>query len=237
MQKCKIKSVKPIGRAMTYNVEMKSEQHNYKIVNRSGLGVYTLNSHSAAYAYLAYQTAWLKVYYPIEFMCNLLSSEIDNSDKNEKLWTYFREAERMKLVVMKGNINNSKLKFRIEKGISALTQKPHEFIRSPFTIVDGVGKVAAEIIASNQPYKDLKEFLKKVNGSKVTTKVFKALLDHGCMDESWSMRRAEIIATYDNVKVQIGKERVSKKKQEEYIKEQGDENLGWMFGDNSDLKL
>lgn len=201
-------------------------------------GGYGFNkSHSSAYSYLAYQTAWLKVYYPIEFMCNLLSSEIDNSDKNEKLNTYFKEAERMKIVVMNANINHSKLKFVIEKGISANTKEPCEFIRSPFTIVDGIGQVAAEIIIDGQPYTDLKDFLARINGSKVTTKVFQSLLNHGAMDESWHTRRAEILAMYDSVKNEISKERTDKKKQEEYIKDKGDESLGWMFGGNSDVKL
>ena len=77
MQKCKIKSVKSLGIQKTYNVTMKSKQHNYALYDdKNGCHVISGNSHSCAYAFLAYQTAFLKYYYPLEFMSNLLTSEI-----------------------------------------------------------------------------------------------------------------------------------------------------------------
>ena len=86
MKKCKIRLIKSLGFKKTYNVTMKGHQHNYKIFDVEGNNSFiTSNSHSAAYAFIAYQCAWLKIYYPIEFMCNLLTSEINNNDKDEKI--------------------------------------------------------------------------------------------------------------------------------------------------------
>jgi DNA polymerase-3 subunit alpha len=76
---------------------MKSDQHNYKISFKDTGGIYSENSHSAAYSLLAYQTAYLKYHYPKEFFCNLLSSEIDNNDKNEKLDDYIAAANKINL--------------------------------------------------------------------------------------------------------------------------------------------
>jgi DNA polymerase III subunit alpha len=201
-------------------------------------GGYGFNrSHSAAYSLLAYQCAWLKIYYPIEFMCSLLTSEIDNSDKGEKMGTYFKEAERMGIIIKEANINKSGLKFKIEKGISKTTGKELEFLRTPFTAIGGIGQVAAELIVANQEYKDLKDFLSRVNGSKITIKVFQSLVDTGCMDDCWKMRRTELTATYASVKDEISKEKANKKKQDEYIDKFGDESFLWLGGKNSDVKL
>jgi DNA polymerase-3 subunit alpha len=78
-------------------------------------------SHSAAYSFVSYQTAYLKVNYPLEFMCNLLTSEIDNNDKNKKLYSYVEEARNMHIAVKSQNINRSGLSFKIEKGRNANT--------------------------------------------------------------------------------------------------------------------
>ena len=236
--KCKIKSVKAIGKAKTYNLTMQGDQHNYAIWDmKAEKFVITKNSHSCAYSYIAFQTAWLKIYYPIEFMCNLLSSEIDNADKGLKLDSYLKEAKRMGLVVMGANINKSKLKFTIEGATSQITCQPIDIIRTPFTTLDGVGEVAAKAIAENQPYASLKEFLNKTTGNRINSNVFKSLVNTGAMDDVWNMRRAELVSRYEDVKDEISKEKVEKKKQKAYIEEQGDEQMLWLGGSGSELKL
>jgi DNA polymerase III subunit alpha len=236
MQKCKIKSVKPIGKAMTYNVEMEGEQHNYKIVSSSGIGVYTGNSHSAAYSFLAYQTAWLKIYYPLEFMSSLMSSEIGSADKGEKMDGYLKECKNMDIVVLQPNINKSKMKFTIEDMIDKNGNKK-SIIRHPLTGIDGVGEAAAQSIMENQKYKDLKDFVSKINGSKVNTRVFQALVDTGCFDDEWNMKRAEILASYESLKNTVSKEKVDKKKQEKYIEEHGGGGFLWLGGEGSEITL
>ena len=236
MQRCKIKSFKSIGKQMTYNVEMDGDQHNYKICNGSGLGVYTANSHSAAYSFLSYQTAWLKVYYPLEFMCSLLSSEIGSADKGVKMNGYLKECNNMGIIVLQPNINKSKLKFTIEE-INGKDGIKKSIIRSPLTGIDGVGETAALSIVENQKYKDLKDFVSKINGSKVNTRVFQSLVDTGCFDEEWNVKRAEILATYESLKNTVSKERADKKKQNEYIEKYGGEGLLWLGGDGTEINL
>ena len=118
MKGFKVKSVRSLGIHNTYNVTMAGAQHNYQIIDGFGNKIYTKNSHSVAYSFISLQTMYLKVYYPLEFMCNLLTSEIDNTDKNEKLDSYIKEATRMGITVKQPDLNKSSSKFVIEKGIS-----------------------------------------------------------------------------------------------------------------------
>lgn len=201
-------------------------------------GGYGFNkSHSAAYSFIAYQTAYLKVYYPIEFMCSLLTSEIDNADKNEKLMTYINEAKRMGIIIMKSNVNRSKNKYIIEKGSDPGNGRTVENIRSPLTVIDGVGGVASESIISNQPYKNLMDFLFKLNGAKVNIRVFKSLLTNGCFDESWKLKSDDAVAQYEESRSASGKKKQkSIVKQMEYINSAGD-SLLCFGGEDFDIKL
>ena len=184
-------------------------------------GGYGFNkSHSVAYAMLAYQCAYLKVNYPIEFMTALLSSEAENQDQNYKLGRYVQQADSMKIVVKKTDINHSGLKFMIEKGFSKNTNSDIEFIRSPITMLDGVGMVASETIVQNQPYRNLENFLERVNTSKVNSKVFTALVNAGSMDvwkksKDMSIERyREVLQnSYDDVKKKVVKKKKAIEKQ------------------------
>jgi len=233
MLKCKIKSVKPIGKQMTYNVTMKSKQHNYKIVNHSGLGVYTKNSHSCAYAFIAYQTAWLKKYYPIEFMCNLLTSEINNNDKNEKLEMYIYAAQRLKIICMPPDINKSGLGFNIDIGHHKTQDKEMEVLRKPLTMLNGVGEKAVVDIVANQPYKNLEDFMRRTNARIVNTKVFSTLVNAGGMD-CWKVDREELLRQYDIIKGKLEKEKKLLAKQEKKRQEFNGQTLDIFGGDDSE---
>jgi DNA polymerase-3 subunit alpha len=230
MQKCKIKSVKSIGEQMTYSVEMAGDQHNYKVVNKFGGGVYTGNSHAACYSLISYQTAWLKVYYPLEYMCNLLSSEISNSDKGVKLNSYIAEARRMNLIVRNADINKSGLKYSVASFRDEISGEEKDGIRSPLTIVNGVGEKAAESIVENQPFANLKEFLHSVDTRKVTSRVFTALVENGCMRDSWGINDEDLLNKYADAKVEVGKEKKQKKKKEEQMEQYGGASIFSAFG-------
>jgi DNA polymerase-3 subunit alpha len=186
-------------------------------------GGYGFNkSHSCAYAFIAYQCCYLKVHYPIEFMTSLLSSEINNGDKNKKLNGYIQQAKDMGVCVKMTNINRSGLKFRIEKGMG-VSGKEIDFIRSPITILDGVGAKAAESIVANQTFTCLEDFLKRVDTSKVSSKVFTALVTAGSMnvwkrqpDMSTSVFKGKLLSSYDGVKKKVVKEKTAIKKQDAY---------------------
>lgn len=184
-------------------------------------GGYGFNrSHSCAYAFVAYQCAYLKRYYPLEFMTSLLSSEINNQDKNKKLNKYIGQASAMGIVVKKASINKSSYKFTIEKGIKVDTKEPYEFIRCPITILDGVGAVATDSIIKNKPYKNMEDFLTRVDTSKVSSKVFTALVSSGSMDE-WGVSRGDLMSSYEETKERVMKVKKAIKKQEENDKKYG----------------
>lgn len=208
MQKCKIKSVKPIGKSMSYNVTMRGGQHNY-FIEDNGKKVVTANSHSAAYSFVAYQTAYLKVYYPLEYMCNLLTSEISNEDK---LDTYLSETRRMGADLRQPNINKSGKDFKIERGVK--NGKEYDFLRMPLTAIKGIGDKAVDEIVLKQPFPSLKDFISRLDLRKVNSKVFNALVDSGAMDDVWNVSREEIKTRYEDIKKVVDKEKVSKKKQE-----------------------
>lgn len=171
-------------------------------------------SHSACYAYLAYQTAYLKYYYPLEFMCNLLTGEIGDDDQ---MSIYIRAAQRMGIKIAYPDINKSGMGFIIDE------QHEHgklvEVLRPPLTATKGIGVAAVQEITDKQPFKNLKDFLSRVDGRKVTSKVFKALIDNGSTDIAWEGKRAQFLSEYDVLKKQISKEKKDMKKQEEALDE------------------
>lgn len=175
-------------------------------------------SHSAAYAFLAYQTAFLKVNYPIEYMCSLLTSEINNNDKNLKLDSYIDQAGRMGIICMPPNINKSGLRFKIEKGFHKKRNEEIEFIRKPLTCLNGVGAKAVEDIVNKQPFTGLEDFVMRIDHRVCNSGVFKTLVDNGCMS-TWKMSNEKILEMYPVVKEQCEKERRLRKKQDEKMKE------------------
>ena len=228
MQKCKIKSVKSLGKQMTYNIAMKSSQHNYAIYDEAtGKRVITSNSHSAAYSFIAYQTAWLKVYYGLEFMCNLLSSEIGNDDK---MPLYLDQAKKMKIICMPEDINLSGLRFKIEKAKLKEGNKDVYVLRKPLTCLKGVGSKSVTSIVENQPYNSLEEFIDKIDARVVNIRVFETLVNQGCMD-SWRTDGEELLIKYPEAKKKIEKDRKAKKKQQKHMEEYGGKSL---FDDDFD---
>jgi DNA-directed DNA polymerase III PolC len=181
-------------------------------------GGYGFNkSHSVTYSYMSLQTIYLKIYYPIEYMCSLLTIEINNQDKGEKLDSYIQEATRMGILVKQPDINKSRDRFIIEKGVSQIAGqegKEIEYLRAPFTILDGVGDKAVEEIVANQPYSNLRDFLFRVDLSKVNSKVYKGLALSGCMREAWGVNNSEkLIENYEIIRPEVDKQKKNIKKE------------------------
>jgi len=177
-------------------------------------GGYGFNkSHGCAYGFISYQDAYLKTYYPLEFMCALLSSEIENNDQNERLDEYIRTAKDMGIVCKKIDINKSGLIFKIEKGVNSKGED-FEYLRSPFSVLNGVGGKATQSIVNNQPFKDLEDFLRKTDGRVVNTRVFSALVESGCMEDAWGVSKDYLLKNFDEIKKKLEKEKKAKKKQE-----------------------
>ncbi|GFO71128.1 DNA polymerase III subunit alpha [Bathymodiolus japonicus methanotrophic gill symbiont] len=131
-------------------------------------------SHSAAYALVAYQTAWLKAHYPAAFMAAVLSSDMDNTDKVVIL---IAECQDMNLMVCPPNINVSNYQFTVNDageivyGIGA---------------IKGVGEAAIEDLLrerkANGSFTGLYDLCKRVDLRKVNRRVFEALIRGGAFD-------------------------------------------------------
>jgi len=137
-------------------------------------------SHSAAYALISYQTAWLKTHYPAEFMAAVLSSDMDNTDK---LVNFLNECGSMKLTIRPPNLNVSRYAFivnasgEIEYGLGA---------------IKGVGEAAVENIIeereSHGDFQDLFDFCQRVDAKKVNKRAIEPLVFSGAMDTFGQLR-------------------------------------------------
>ena len=137
-------------------------------------------SHSAAYALLSYQTAYLKANHPVEFMAAMLSSELGNADK---VAHFVAECEAMGLGVLGPDVNESREMFTPVGGK----------IRFGLAGVKGVGELAAQrIIAereANGLFADFEDFAMRVDGRAVNKRVMEHLVKTGAFDFSRASRR------------------------------------------------
>ncbi|MFV2004475.1 MAG: DNA polymerase III subunit alpha [Gammaproteobacteria bacterium] len=146
-------------------------------------------SHSAAYALLSYQTAWLKAHYPAEFMAAVLSADMDNTDKVVGL---IEDCHQQGVEVLPPDINHSIYQFGVPDEKSVLYG---------LGALKGVGEAALDgIIAerdSNGPFVDLYDFCRRSDTRKVNRRVMEALIKSGAMD-SLGPNRASLTASLSN---------------------------------------
>jgi DNA polymerase-3 subunit alpha len=131
-------------------------------------------SHSAAYALIAYQTAWLKAHYPAAFMAAVLSADLDNTDKIADMIV---ECRSMKLEVLPPDVNHS---------LHAFTVVDRATIRYGLGAIKGVGQAAiAGIIADRDAggaFRSLEDFCCRADLYKVNRRVLETLIKSGAMD-------------------------------------------------------
>ena len=141
-------------------------------------------SHSAAYALIAYQTAYLKAHYPVEFMAALLSSEMGDADK---ILRHLSECREKKIEVLPPDVNESQQDFAVVGGK----------IRFGLAAVKNVGLAAIQsILAAREEKGDftsLPDFCRKVDLRKVNKRVIESLIKCGAFD-SISLQRAQLLA-------------------------------------------
>jgi DNA polymerase-3 subunit alpha len=143
-------------------------------------GRYGFNkSHSAAYALLAYQTAYLKTHYTIEFMAALLSSEAQNADKVVK---YISECREMKIEVLPPDVNQSFRQFAVSGNR----------IRFGLAAIKNVGDAAIDAVRAEReargPFQSLYDFCQRVDLRKVNRRVIDSLIKCGAFDDSKALR-------------------------------------------------
>ena len=144
-------------------------------------------SHSAAYALIAYQTAWLKAHYPVEFMAALLSCDMDSTDKVLKNISDCRDQG---IEVLPPDINSSGQSFTV-------TGKSMRF---GLGAVKGVGAGAVESILEARkdgPFSDLYDFCERVDLRRVNRKVLEALIKCGGFDSLHKWRAPLMVALDD----------------------------------------
>ncbi len=136
-------------------------------------------SHSAAYALVSFQTAYLKAHYPVEFMAALMSHEMEDSDKTLK---NLNECRKQHIEVLPPTINDSLAGFSVRDGK----------IRYGLSAVNGIGDKAVEsIIAARAeaPFTDLEDFVARVDLKVVNRRVIESLIKCGAMDCGGVSRR------------------------------------------------
>ena len=132
-------------------------------------------SHSAAYALVSYQTAWLKAHYPAPFMAAVLSADMDNTDKVVNL---IEECRHMQLEVVAPDLNRSGYAFTVEGQATVVYG---------LGAIKGVGEAAIEVLIqerlANGVFKSLLELCRRVDSRKVTRRVYEALIRCGALDK------------------------------------------------------
>jgi DNA polymerase III subunit alpha len=144
-------------------------------------------SHSTAYALLAYQTAYLKVYYPVQFMSALLTSEIGNTDK---IVMYIAECKDMGIPILPPDINESMLHFhssegKIRFGLLAIRNVGEGVIRSILQFRDAQGR-----------FRNLFHFCEEVESRSLNKRVLESLIRSGALD-SLGWRRSQCMSMVD----------------------------------------
>jgi DNA polymerase-3 subunit alpha len=144
-------------------------------------------SHSAAYALIAYQTAYLKAHYPAQFMAALLSCDMNNTDK---VVIYISECRDNEIEVLPPDINESDKDFTVVE----------DRIRFGMAAVKNVGEAALDSIIeernSEGPFKSLEDFCCRVDLRRVNRRVLESLIKAGAFD-SLGEKRSQILAILD----------------------------------------
>jgi len=152
-------------------------------------------AHSASYGMVAYQTAYMKANYPVEYMTALLTAEASDKDK---IAAAVAECRRMGIKVLPPDINESGVEFTIVKDKKSLGGKA---IRFGLGAVKNVGEAAVEAILSvreERKFVSLADFCTRVDGRKVNKRVVESLIKVGAM--SIFGNRASLLAVLDEVR-------------------------------------
>ncbi len=177
----RIESIEPVGIRDTYDLTVDVD-HNFVA---DGLIVH--NSHSAAYAHVTYQTAYLKCYYPAEFMAALLSSEIDDGNKRDMLVDHIADARKMGVDVLPPDVNRGSPDFDVVNGK----------IVFGLTAIKGLGRGAAEEIVrardAGRRFKDLFDFCERIDLRTVPKAAIEKMIKAGAMDCLEKNKRAAMV--------------------------------------------
>lgn len=160
-------------------------------------------SHSAAYALLAYQTAWLKANHQEAFMAAVLSSDMDNTDKVDNM---YKETIRLGITVRLPNIN---------EGFYPFTVNEQKEVRYGLGAIKGLGQAVIESLIeereANGAYKSLFDMVSRLSDTKLNRRALEAMIYAGACDE-FGIDRGVMIASVDKALKQAQQARANKQK-------------------------
>ncbi|MEI3176462.1 MAG: DNA polymerase III subunit alpha [Lachnospiraceae bacterium] len=147
-------------------------------------------SHAVSYAVVAYQTAYLKNYYPVEFMAALMTSVIDNSSKVSE---YIMVCRSMGIELLPPDINEGYAGFSVSGGA----------IRYGLSAIKSIGKNVIDAIVRNReefgPYKDLKDFIYRLTNKEINRRSLENFIKSGALDCLPGTRKQKMLASMELV--------------------------------------
>ena len=154
-------------------------------------------SHAAAYAVVAYQTAWLKYYYPVEFMAALMTSVIDNSGKVSE---YIYTCRQMGIEILPPDINKGVGNFSVDGGK----------IRYGLAAIKSIGRPVIQSIIEERErggeFKNLKDFIERLSGKEVNKRTIESFIKSGAFDSLGGTRK-QFMVIYLQVLDQVSQEK------------------------------
>lgn len=168
-----------VAGAAEKNIEAKKANEIFDYMEKfAGYGFN--KSHAAAYALVAYQTAWLKAHYPAEFMAATMSSELDNTDQ---LKIFYDDARDNGIAFLAPSVNHSYYRFKPQKGMK---------IRYALGAIKGTGEAAVNAIVAARdaggPFLNLFDFCERVDKHHINKRTLEALVRAGAFDDIDSNR-------------------------------------------------
>lgn len=167
-----------VGWSQGYDLEVAHPEHNFLLAS----GLCCSNSHSAAYALVAFQTAWLKAHHPAAFMAAVMSADMDNT---EKVVTLLDDCRQLNLQVLPPDINRSEYQFTVDD---------QNRIIYGLGAVKGAGEAALSILVEQRnkdgAFKSLADLCKRAGTQKVNRRVLETLIKSGAFDSLGGTRRA-----------------------------------------------
>ena len=154
-------------------------------------------SHAAAYAVVSYQTAWLKYYYPVEFMAALMTSVIDNPGKVSE---YIYSCRQMGIKILPPDINKGEGSFSVDGGN----------IRYGLAAIKSIGKPVIESIIQERKnggeFSNLKDFIERLSGKEVNKRTIESFIKSGAFDGLGGTRK-QFMVDYVQILDQVNRER------------------------------
>ena len=198
-----------------FNMEVARELFDL-IVKFAGYGFN--KSHSAAYAMVTFYTSFLKYYYPTEFMAAILTLEKNNTDKVVK---YVDELKRLNITLRPPNINRSDLVFQADE------IDGEKIVFFGMGAIKGAGDVAINSIIQTRneggAFKDMSDFVSRIDASKVNKRVIESLAKTGAFDD-FGHSRCALISQVEDITEAAGKAMMAKK-----------QAVGSLFGDAEEM--